>query len=110
MLTLQIQSGWTFGLFCKIEFVFLIFTLEVTYVRGCTCHVARNFCGSLFLRISDFLCFAELIFAIRTDPFFLLGINFAVFRKYPALRIFSLLLSTYNRNILYIYIYESDKL
>ena len=85
MLTLQRQSGWTFGLFCKIEFVFLIFTLEVTYVRGCTCHVARNFCGSLFLRISDFLCFAELIFAIRTDRFFLLGINFCSFQKVPSI-------------------------
>ena len=92
-------------------------------MHGCTCHVARNFCGSLFLRIIDFLCFAELIFAIRTDPFFLLGINFAVFRKYPALRIFSLLLSTYNRNIYFqtinqyfvpqytvLFLNESDKL
>ena len=36
--------------------------------------VARNFCGNLFLRIGDFL--RELIFAIRTDWFLLLGINF----------------------------------
>ena len=38
-------------------------------------------CGTEFLRISDFLCFAELIFAIRTDRFFLLGINFCSFQK-----------------------------
>ena len=44
----------------------------------------RNFWGELFLRIgADFLCFAELIFAIRTDWFFLLGINFCDFRNYP---------------------------
>ena len=65
--------------------LFLFFTLEVTYVRGCTCHVARNFCGSLFLRIIDFLCLAELIFAIRTDRFFLLGINFCSFQKVPSI-------------------------
>ena len=45
--------------------------------------VERNFCGSLFLRIGDFLCLQELIFAIRADWFFLLGIKFCDFRKYP---------------------------
>ena len=34
--------------------------------------VARNFCGSLFSRISDFCVLRELIFGIRTDCFFLL--------------------------------------
>ena len=48
--------------------------------------MATNFCGSLFLQIGDFLCVLwELIFAIRTDWFFLLGINFCDFQKvYPA--------------------------
>ena len=54
-------------------------------MRGCTFHVARNFCGSLFLRISDFLRFAELIFAIRADRFFLLGIHFCSFQKVPSI-------------------------
>ena len=39
----------------------------------------RNFCQSLFLRIGDFLCFRELIFAIGTDWFFLPGFNFCDF-------------------------------
>ena len=45
--------------------------------------MARNFCGSLFLRIGDFFVLRGLIFPIRRDGFFLLGINFAIFRKYP---------------------------
>ena len=45
--------------------------------------VERNFCGSLFLRIGDFCVLRELIFTIRTDWFFLLGIDFGDFRKYP---------------------------
>ena len=43
----------------------------------------RNFCRSLFLRIGDFLCFRELIFAIGTDWFFLPGFNFCDFHKVP---------------------------
>ena len=43
----------------------------------------RNFCRSLFLRIGDFLCFRELIFAIGTDWFFLPDLIFAIFIKYP---------------------------
>ena len=35
--------------------------------------VAGNVCGSLFLRIGNFLCFVRLIFAIRTDWFLLTG-------------------------------------
>ena len=46
--------------------------------------VARNFCGSLFLRIGDFFVLRELIFATRTDWS----------TQYPALTIFSFLLST----------------
>ena len=58
---------------------------------------------SLFLRIGDFCVLWELIFAIRTDWFFSLGSNFCDFQKvpstqYPALIIFSFLLSTCNRN------------
>ena len=43
-----------------------------------TCRVAQNFCGSFFLRIGDFLCFAG---TNLTDWFFLLGINFCDFQK-----------------------------
>ena len=43
-----------------------------------TYRVAQNFCGSLFLRIGDFLCFAG---TNLTDWFFLLGINFCDFQK-----------------------------
>ena len=46
--------------------------------------VARNFCGSLFLRIGNFFVLRELIFATRTDWS----------TQYPALTIFSFLLST----------------
>ena len=74
---------WSF--FVNLSLFLFFFTLEVTYVHGCTCHVARNFCESLFLRIIDFLCFAELIFAIRTDRFFLLEINFCSFQKVPSI-------------------------
>ena len=38
----------------------------------------RNFCG-----LAIFCVLRELIFAIRTDWFFLLGIDFCDFRKYP---------------------------
>ena len=38
--------------------------------------VGQNFCGSLFLQIGDFCVLQELIFVIRTDLFFLLGINY----------------------------------
>ena len=55
------------------------------------------------MRIGDFLCFAGTKFlAIRTDWFFLLGINFAIFRKYPVPSIDNIfvfnLLSTCNIN------------
>ena len=44
--------------------------------------VTRNFSGSLFLRIGVFfLVLREIIFAIKTDWFFLLGINFCDFQK-----------------------------
>ena len=61
----------------------------------------ETFVGVNFnLQVGDFLCFAKLIFAIRTDCFFLLGINICAFRKFPdkLLIIFSILLSTYNGN------------
>ena len=42
--------------------------------------VSRKICGILFLRTCDYFCvLRELIFAIRTDLFFLLGINFCHF-------------------------------
>ena len=43
-----------------------------------TYRVAQHFCGSLFLRIGDFLCFAG---TNLTDWFFLLRINFFDFQK-----------------------------
>ena len=53
----------------------------------CVCHryrVSRKIWGSLFLRTCDYFCvLRELIFAIRTDLFFLVGINSAIFTKYP---------------------------
>ena len=48
--------------------------------------VARNFCCGLFLRNGDFCVLRELIFAIRTDWFFLLGINFCDFQKVPSIQ------------------------
>ena len=46
-----------------------------------------KFCGSLFLQIGDFLCFAgtNIIVAIRTDWLFLLEINFCYFQKVPSM-------------------------
>ena len=58
--------------------------------------VARNFRG-----LAIFCVLRELIFAITGDWFFLLGINFCNFQssiQYPALIIFSFLLSACNRN------------
>ena len=89
--------------------------------------VARNFCGSLFLRIGDFSVLRKLIFGIRTHWLFSMIINFCDFQKipstfpasrgisrrgknerknerpllagnqYPALELFSFLLSTCNQ-------------
>ena len=44
-----------------------------------TSRVARNFCG-----LAIFCVLWELIFAIRTDWFFLLAINFWDFQKVPS--------------------------
>ena len=44
-----------------------------------TYRVARNFCG-----LAIFCVLWEIIFAIRTDWFFLLGINFWDFQKVPS--------------------------
>ena len=44
----------------------------------------RNF---YFCGLAIFCVLGELIFAIRTDRFFLLRINFCDFRKYPVLSI-----------------------
>ena len=51
-----------------------------------TYRVARNFSGSLVLRIGDFLCFAGTNFwrLGHWDWFFLLGINFYDFQKVPS--------------------------
>ena len=45
--------------------------------------MARNFCGSLhFFGLVIFLCSVrELIFVIKTDWFFLLGVNFLRFSE-----------------------------
>ena len=55
--------------------------------------VARNVCGSLFFGLAILCVLLELIFAIGTDWFFLLGINICDFQKvypcqYPASIIF----------------------
>ena len=41
------------------------------------------FVGVYFCGLAIFCVLRELIFAIRADWFFRLGINFAIFRKYP---------------------------
>ena len=46
--------------------------------------VARNFCGSLFLRIGDFSVLRKLIFGIRTHWLFSMIINFCDFQKIPS--------------------------
>ena len=46
--------------------------------------VARNFCGSLFLRICDFSVLRKLIFGIRTHWLFSMRINFCDFQKIPS--------------------------
>ena len=56
------------------------------------------FAGDYFCGLAIFCVSRELIFAIRTDWFFLLEFIFASFRKYLAFIIFSFLLSTCNRN------------
>ena len=52
--------------------------------RSCAYRVAQNFCGSLFLRIGDFLCFAGTNF-LRSGQigFSRWELIFAIFRKYP---------------------------
>ena len=53
----------------------------------------RNFGGVYFCGLAIFCVLRELIFAIRTHWFFLLGFNlifnliFAIFRKYPVPRV-----------------------
>ena len=49
--------------------------------------VARNFRGSLFLRIGDFCVLRELIWLSGTHWFFLQELIFAILRKYPVLSI-----------------------
>ena len=46
--------------------------------------VLRNFCGSLFLRIGDFSVLRKLIFGIRTHWLFSMRINFCDFQKIPS--------------------------
>ena len=63
--------------------------------------VTRNYCGSLFLRIGDFLCFVGTKF-LRLGQIgsfcWELTLRFSESTQYPALIIFSFLLSTCNRN------------
>ena len=56
---------------------------EITFSREYKApRVGRNFCKSIFLRIGWIFCVLwELIFTIRRDWFFLLGINFCNFQK-----------------------------
>ena len=44
----------------------------------------RNFVGVYFCGLASFCVLRELIFAVRTDWFFLLGINFCDFQKVPS--------------------------
>ena len=63
--------------------------------------VARNFCGSLFLQIGDFFGtnLREIILVIRTDWFFLLGINFCDFQKAPSTQMTHGNLFIYSRHL-----------
>ena len=82
--------------FCKAKVIVFNTNLEQGNYR-----VARNFCGGLFLRIGDFLSFARINFATRTDWFFSLAINFCDFQKVPSTQhwwCFRFLLSTSNIN------------
>ena len=60
------------------------------------------YAGVYFCGLAIFFVLRELIFAIRADWFFRLGINFTIFRKYPVPSVDNnfilFLLSTYNRN------------
>ena len=54
------------------------------YLHNPTYRVAQNFCGSLFVRIDDFLCFAGTNFWYLDKVFFSCWeLIFAIFRKYP---------------------------
>ena len=44
----------------------------------------ENFAGVYFCGLASFCVLRELIFAVRTDWFFLLGINFCDFQKVPS--------------------------
>ena len=58
----------------------MVDTKQARWVYG----VARNFCGSLFLRIGDFSVLRKLIFGIRTHWLFSMRINFCDFQKIPS--------------------------
>ena len=62
------------------------------------------YAGVYFCGLAFFFVLRELIFAIRADWFFRLGINFTIFRKYPVPSVDNILflLSTYNRNAYYL--------
>ena len=65
------------------------------------CCGARNVCGNLLLRIGDFLGFAGTNFCKQDRLVFLSGnffLHFSESTQYPALIIFSFLLSTCNIN------------
>ena len=62
---------------------------------------ARNVCENIFLRIGDFLCFAGTNFCDKDRLAFLSWnyfLHFSESTQYPALIIFSFLLSTCNIN------------
>ena len=62
---------------------FVCFSINQTYAGFY--RVTRNFCYffGVFLQIGNFMYLWELMFAIRTDWFFLLEINFCDFQKVP---------------------------
>ena len=54
------------------------------YLHNPIKRVARNFCGSLFVRIGDFLCFAGTNFYDLDRVVFLAGNYFCDFQKVPS--------------------------
>ena len=74
------------------------------YLHNPTNRVARNFCGSLFLRIGDILCFAGTKFLrFGQSGFPCWDLILTIFRKYlvPSIEkfsAFSFLVRTCNRN------------
>ena len=76
------QTVWTVTInrWLIIPMLLMVDTKQARWVY----RVARNFCGSLFLRIGDFSVLPKLIFGIRTHWLFSMRINFCDFQKIPS--------------------------